>query len=149
MAFLLPGFYAANGFAEDTQSPVGQWMVKDKTAHIRIENCGGKLWGVISWVQTPGTDEHNPDPSRRSRSVLGLPILLGLQPGENGRWNGDIYDADNGKKYKGGIRLVSENMLHVEGCIWGGIFCGGEDWMRIGTSDGSGDPPNAVCSRVE
>lgn len=112
----------------------GTWLVKDKTAHIRLFPCGQKLWGVISWVQMPDTDKHNPDITRRNRPVLGMPILLGFEQDKNGGWNGDIYNADNGKIYQSHIHLKSENVLHVEGCVWG-ILCGGEDWTRLSISD--------------
>ena len=53
-------------------SPLGEWRVKDGTADIRIVNCNGGLWGVISWVQgDPGKDTNNPDPSLRERSMMG------------------------------------------------------------------------------
>jgi len=30
--------------------PTGDWLVKDGSAHIRIDNCGGKLWGIVAWL---------------------------------------------------------------------------------------------------
>lgn len=134
--------------AEQTTAPdpAGEWLVKDKTAHIHIASCNKKLWGVISWVQTPDTDKNNPDASKRNRPVLGLPILLGLQPGDSGEWSGNIYNADNGKIYKGGIHLKSADILHVEGCIFGGILCGGEDWMRLALGQ---ETPDGICGQVE
>ena len=52
--------------AASAQSPVGEWMVKDQTAHIRIVSCGNALWGVINWTKGPaGKDENNPDPAKR------------------------------------------------------------------------------------
>src|ERR1700735_5172820 len=67
------------------QNPVGEWLVKDKTAHIRIVACHRRLWGVISWLTVANeknTDKNNPEIARRSRPILGLPILLGMQPGD-------------------------------------------------------------------
>jgi len=29
-------------------SPLGNWMVEEKTAQIRVIDCGAVLWGVIS-----------------------------------------------------------------------------------------------------
>src|SRR5690349_11618594 len=31
--------------------PVGEWLVKDGGAQIRIEPCADALWGVISWTR--------------------------------------------------------------------------------------------------
>lgn len=123
---------------------MGEWLVKDRTAHIRIANCNGKLWGTISWAEKPGTDENNPDPTKRSRSVLGMPILLGMQADIDSRakWKGDIYNADNGKTYHGSITLASIDTLHVEGCFWS-ILCGGENWIRL-----TSDPSVSACKML-
>jgi hypothetical protein len=31
------------------QDATGEWLVKDRTAKIRVINCGNALWGVVSW----------------------------------------------------------------------------------------------------
>ncbi len=129
------------------QSPVGEWLVEDGTAHIRIVPCGDRLWGVISWTKgEPGKDENNPDPSKRDRSVLGLPILLGMTPAGD-RWNGKVYNAENGQTYTSHISLVSPNVLKIEGCVLGGLICGGEDWKRVQPAKG-GPSDQAICSGV-
>ena len=30
-------------------SPVGDWLVKDGYANIRLDICAGKLWGIVAW----------------------------------------------------------------------------------------------------
>jgi uncharacterized protein (DUF2147 family) len=110
--------------------PIGEWLVKDASARIKIDNCGDALWGVVAWEKEPGTDEHNPDPAKRTRPTLGMPILLGMKPGEANRWDGDVYNAENGKTYSSHISLVSPDVLRVEGCVLG-FLCGGEDWTRF------------------
>src|SRR5579864_369613 len=101
------------------QSPVGEWLVKDETAHIRIVSCKDALWGVISWTKGPaGKDENNPDPSKRDRSIICLPILLGMKPAQ-GQWDGEVYNAENGKTYTSHISLVSPDVLKIEGCVLG------------------------------
>src|SRR6185436_10770019 len=47
--------------------PVGEWLVKDGGAQIRIEPCADALWGVISWTREPAIDSNNPDPAKRTR----------------------------------------------------------------------------------
>lgn len=113
------------------QSPVGEWRVADGGAHIRIVDCSGVLWGVVSWEKTPGRDRQNPDPAKRSRPTLGMPVLLHMTPAdEPGRWEGEVYNAEDGNTYDASIELRSADMLHVEGCALG-ILCGGEDWTRL------------------
>jgi uncharacterized protein (DUF2147 family) len=126
-------------------SPLGEWAVENGEAHIRIVSCGTGLWGVISWTKgPPGTDENNPDPAKRTRSMLGVPILLNLQPGQN-RWEGEVYNAENGETYNSNISLVSADQLRIQGCVLGGLICGGETWTRAPSAPGA-PKDQAVCS---
>jgi uncharacterized protein (DUF2147 family) len=47
------------------------------------------------------------------------------------RWDGRIYNAENGKTYTGNIRLKNASTLRVEGCAFGGLICGGQNWSRV------------------
>src|SRR6188474_1914106 len=79
-------------------SPIGDWLVKEGYANIRIDNCGGKMWGIIAWEKKPGgIDSENPDPAKKTRPILGMPILIGLAPNrsEPGKWTGEIYNSQN------------------------------------------------------
>jgi len=129
------------------ESPIGEWAVQDGTAHIRIVPCGKALWGVIAWTKgPPGKDENNPDPAKRDRSVMGMPILINMQPGEQ-QWEGEVYNAQNGETYTSHIALESPNVLRIEGCVFGGLICGGEEWKRVPLSKGA-PSDQAVCSGV-
>src|SRR4051794_39991720 len=100
-------------------SVVGDWLVKDGYANIRIDNCNGKMWGIVVWEKAPGgVDEENPDPAKKTRPTLGMPILLGLAPKEPGKWSGEIYNSQNGKVYSANISLADENTLDLEGCLF-------------------------------
>lgn len=144
---LLLALNAAGPFRAEEITAQGEWLVKDKTAHIRIADCKGKLWGVISWADKPDVDTNNPDPALRNRPVLGMPILLGMLPGKDQRWEGDIYNAQNGKIYHSSIRLESADVLHIEGCVLFGLLCGGEDWTRIKPVLGAQDA-DTPCQHV-
>ncbi len=145
VASILSASFVTSALAE---SPVGEWLVEDGTARIRILPCGSSLWGVISWTKdTPGTDENNPNPALRNRSVMGLPILLNMKPSGQ-RWEGEVYNAENGKTYSANINLASRDVLAIEGCVFGGIFCGGENWTRVSTGAKSAQSDQEVCSRV-
>ena len=50
--------------------PTGDWRVEDGSAIIRIDNCSGALWGVVTWEKTPGRDNQNPNPTLRGRPRL-------------------------------------------------------------------------------
>ena len=111
-------------------SPIGDWRVKDGYANIRIDNCGGKMWGIVAWEKEAGKDIENPDPAKKGRPTLGMPILLAMAPARPNRWEGEVYNSNNGKVYSSNISMVDENTLRLEGCMLG-IFCGGENWTRV------------------
>src|SRR5262245_28649371 len=131
------------------EAPVGEWLVADPYAaggwgwygKVRIENCGGSLWGVVSGERTPGQDSANPDPALRGRPTLGIPILLDMKEKESTswgekttRWEGHIYNFRNGKTYEANITLLRPGVIKVEQCELGGVFCGREDWTRAPAS---------------
>ena len=119
--------------------PFGDWLVKDGYAHIRIDNCAGKLWGIVVWEKEPGLDTENPDPAKKSRPTLGMPILMGLAPTKPNRWEGQIYNSQNGKLYSANISVIDENTLELEGCLFTNFMCLAQNWTRVKTP-----PPNAA-----
>jgi uncharacterized protein (DUF2147 family) len=122
-------------------SPVGEWLVAKKVARIRIASCDNRMWGVVSWEAKPGVDSNNPDPRLRERPTLGMPILLGMKPAAAaGKWEGEIYNSENGKTYSANISLRDENTLQVQGCVLS-VLCGGENWTRYEDPQPSPPPP--------
>ena len=134
---------AATALADAT----GEWLVAERTARISIADCGGALWGVVSWEADPGgVDDKNPEPDKRSRPTLGLPILLGMKERGANQWVGQIYNSDNGKTYSGGLTLINPDLLRVRGCIFL-ILCGGENWTRTAkTAQDENLPEGAICA---
>jgi uncharacterized protein (DUF2147 family) len=114
----------------DPKSPIGEWITEDGEARVRIRACGQALCGVISSGDPKETDRHNPDVNKRNRPLLGSPVLIDMKSVNNKRWEGDIYNAKNGKTYASNIMLKGPDLLRVEGCVFGGFFCGGQDWTR-------------------
>jgi uncharacterized protein (DUF2147 family) len=115
--------------AATAASPEGEWVVNDGSGRIRISNCGGSLWGIVTWEASPGIDDQNPDPAKRNRPILGTSVLRDLKPGPRGEWWGSIYNSSNGRTYSGGVRLKSPDVLRVFGCVFR-VLCGGQDWTR-------------------
>jgi uncharacterized protein (DUF2147 family) len=115
--------------------PTGEWLVAKQVARIKIADCDGRLWGVVAWEAQPGgIDKKNPDPNLRARPTLGMPILLGMTPSKANRWDGQIYNSEDGHTYSANITLVDPNTLRVQGCFLG-FLCGGENWTRFETAD--------------
>jgi len=121
--------------------PTGEWLVAKQVARIKIVDCSGRLWGVVAWEAEPGTDSKNPDPNLRTRPTLGMPILLGMQPSSKpNRWEGQIYNSQDGHTYSANISLVDPATLRVQGCFLG-FLCGGENWTRVEPQDTQSSPP--------
>jgi uncharacterized protein (DUF2147 family) len=119
--------------------PGGTWLTEDGRARIRLERCGATLeqiCGYIVWMQNPTDakgqpfrDEFNPDPAKRSRLLLGHQLILGLQPTPEGRFEGQIYNAENGKSYSISVWRDSSESLKVKGCMLS-VFCATQAWTQ-------------------
>ena len=114
----------------DPKSPIGEWVTEDGEGRVRIRACGQALCGVVAAADPSETDRHNPDASKRNRPLLGTPVLIDMKSINAKRWEGEIYNAKNGKTYASNIMLKGPDVLRVEGCVFGGFFCGGQDWVR-------------------
>ncbi len=151
--FLLTGLslavLAAGSAGAAEPQPTGEWRTANGLANIRIDDCDGALWGIISWEKEPGgVDSNNPNPAERNRPMLGLHILLNMKPTKPGLWQGEVYNAENGKTYDSKISLASPDVLRIEGCVLG-FLCGGENWTRV-KADAAPQPqrPGAAPQRT-
>ena len=111
----------------------GRWVTAEKDAVIAIAPCGAKLCGRIAKFLVPppqGLDQrdvNNKDAAKRSRKLLGMPVLSGFSEDDD-LWRGQIYDPKSGKTYRSIIRRKGANLLEVKGCI--GPFCQTQVWRR-------------------
>jgi hypothetical protein len=97
--------------ASDPNSPIGTWSTEENKGNVRIEECGANLCGYS--VDT------------------GARILINMKP-QGAKWTGRIHDPESGRNYDSTIALKSTDTLKVQGCAFGGMFCGGQTWKRAG-----------------
>jgi len=126
----------ASAFPAFAASPVeGVWWVQDRSAKVRIAPCGQKLCGTIVWISDridkatglPPVDSKNPDPSLRSRPIVGLQLIRNFSPAGEGKWSGGtIYDPEAGKTYVSKMTLTPKGTLKVEGCV--SVICQAQTW---------------------
>jgi len=142
VAFLASIAPAAAASPPAPTGPVGEWLVEDGVARIRIVDCDSHLWGVVSWEKNPGgIDSQNPDKTKRTRPTLGIPILLNMTKSPSGntdQWTGKVYNAENGKTYDAKIKPLGPDKLELKGCVLG-FLCGGQTWTRY--VDPAAPPP--------
>ena len=124
--------------------PTGDWRVADGVANIRVAQCGGSMWGVVSWEQeTGGRDVNNPDAAKKDRPTLGMPILIDMKKKAGvDQWEGEVYNAKDGKLYNSTITPSGTDGLEIRGCVLG-FLCGGENWSRAVEPASGGLPPDA------
>lgn len=102
--------------AQPANSPLGLWLTEEKEGRVRIEQCGVNLCG------------YSVDPkSNQNREQ----VLINMKPGKDFRWSGRIFDPNTGSTYDSTIALKSPDSLRVQGCAFGGMFCGGQTWSRL------------------
>jgi len=97
--------------AQAPTTPLGVWATEENKGNVRIEACGQNLCGY-----TADTGEK---------------ILINMRP-QDSKWVGHIHDPDSGRTYDSNIAMKGPNTLRVQGCAFGGMFCGGQTWKRIG-----------------
>jgi uncharacterized protein (DUF2147 family) len=132
VATIAPPQPAVSAIGASEPSPVGEWLVEDGEASIRIEECGNNLCGVVAGAKNWNeTDRKNPNPELRNRPIIGMPILLDMKPTKSNRWEGRAYNSKNGQTYTANISLNNPQNLRVEGCVFGGLVCGGQNWTRV------------------
>jgi uncharacterized protein (DUF2147 family) len=130
--FIVFGVFAMSVTPALAADPSGDWKVADGVANIRVAECSGNMWGVVAWEQEPGgLDDHNPDVSKRSRPTLGMPILINMKKKAGvDQWEGEVYNAKDGKTYSSTIKPIGSDKLEIQGCVLG-FLCGGETWTRV------------------
>jgi uncharacterized protein (DUF2147 family) len=119
--------------ASAAPEPIGEWLIEDGEARVRIASCGAELCGTIAWIKegSSSVDVNNPDPAKRTRPLLGSAVLLGLKQTGEGQWTGSLYDAEDGRTYTGKLSVVDERHIKVSGCVLGGLICQSQTWTRV------------------
>jgi uncharacterized protein (DUF2147 family) len=135
---LLLALFFIPAMAQNKDAIIGKWLNSTGEAHIDISKRGTKYYGKISWVKNPKNqqgiaivDAKNPDPSLRSKSIVGLEILKDFVY-EDGKWtDGSLYDPKSGKEYSGNITMKGNDVLHMRGYIGISIIGRTEIWKRV------------------
>jgi uncharacterized protein (DUF2147 family) len=101
--------------AQSANSPLGMWLTEEKEGKVRIEQCGTNLCGYSVDAKSNQNGEK---------------VLINMKPAKD-KWTGRIYDPNTGSIYDSTIALKGSDSLRVQGCAFGGMFCGGQTWSRL------------------
>jgi len=99
-----------------SNSPLGVWLTEEKEGKVRIEQCGANLCGYSVDAKSNQNGEQ---------------VLINMKPGKDAKWSGRILDPNTGSTYDSTIALKGTDNLRVQGCAFGGMFCGGQTWSRL------------------
>jgi uncharacterized protein (DUF2147 family) len=102
--------------AQSASTPVGVWLTEEKEGKVRIEQCGANLCGYSVDARSNQNSEQ---------------VLINMKPGNDSKWSGRILDPNTGSTYESTIALKGPDILRVQGCALGGMFCGGQTWSRL------------------
>ena len=102
--------------AASANSPLGVWLTEEKEGKVRIEQCGANLCGYSVDAKSNQNGEQ---------------VLINMKPGKDSKWSGRIFDPNTGSTYDSTIALKGSDTLRVQGCAFGGMFCGGQTWSRL------------------
>ena len=97
-------------------SPLGMWLTEEKEGKVRIEQCGPNLCGYAVDAKSNQNGEQ---------------VLINMKPDKDSKWSGRILDPNSGSTYDSTIVLKGSDRLSVQGCAFGGMFCGGQTWSRL------------------
>jgi len=59
------------------------------------------------------------------------PARGGFVRNGTGSFHGGGLVQDGGRNYDSTIAMKGANALRVQGCAFGGMFCGGQTWKRV------------------
>jgi len=117
---------------------LGVWKNSTGKGYVQIYKQNGKYFGKITWLKNavdanghPKLDKKNQDPAQRNKPLIGLVMLRNFVY-EDGEWtDGHIYNPQDGKEYKGYMRLKDNNTLIVRGYIGLSWFGKSDVWTRV------------------
>jgi uncharacterized protein (DUF2147 family) len=134
---LLLACFGVNAQINPEEKIKGVWLTEKKDGKVEIYKTGRTWSGKLIWGNTaldengkPRRDVLNPDPKQRSKPILGLVIITGMEY-EDGKWQGGrIYDSTSGKTYSITV-TVKGNTLALRGYVGIPLLGKTTIWTRI------------------
>ncbi len=118
MRFLLVALLAttaAQGEPSAADRIVGRWVTPNQESKIEIVKCGDGYCGSIQWMMNPKQDANNPDPSLRTRPLVGVQIMRGFRHAGADTWDGGtLYGPQRGKEVPAKLVLAGTDALDIK-----------------------------------
>ena len=123
---------AADGAAAALNAATGVWATEGHGAHVELHRCEDNrshLCGRLVWSWDPAIAAKQGD-----ALLLGDFVWTGESFGD-----GWLANPEDGRTYRGKIRLTADGALHLKGCAL--VFCQTQVWRRISDIPGCASAP--------
>ncbi len=102
-------FAASTTFALSAEPIEGNWKTEGGS-NAKISKCGGSFCITLTSGEFKGKS-------------------IGKVKGSGANYSGTVIDPEDNKEYSGKAK-VTGNKMNLKGCVFGGIICRGENWIR-------------------
>ncbi|MFL6723611.1 MAG: DUF2147 domain-containing protein [Sphingomicrobium sp.] len=121
---------AASLFASPAaaQALEGQWTNYKRNVVVQVERCGTAFCGRVVQASAKAKEK-----ARRggTPNLIGTQILTGLTPVGEGRFRGRAFVPKRNIHATATVRQLSDDVMQVQGCVFGGLLCDNERWTRV------------------
>jgi uncharacterized protein (DUF2147 family) len=121
---------AASLFASPAaaQALEGQWTNYKRNVIVQVERCGTAFCGRVVQASAKAKEK-----ARRggTPNLIGTQILTGLTPVGEGRFRGRAFVPKRNLHATATVRQLSDDVMQVQGCVFGGLLCDNERWTRV------------------
>ena len=110
-----------------TAAALGTWINPHGTVKVQTGACGAALCGHVVWASARANADAAESGVPR---LIGTELLSNYRPVGAGRWRGEVYVPDMGRRFASTIEPQGADGLRISGCILGGLICRSQIWHR-------------------
>jgi uncharacterized protein (DUF2147 family) len=123
---------AGTAAAGSGKSVFGVWQHPQNKGRIEVYPCqfGRLCIKIVSIGDAQQVDDKNPEPSLKSRPIIGLTIMSGAERKADGSWSGRLYNRTDGQYYDGYLASAGTDRLKLTGCAVV-MLCRSMIWQRV------------------
>ena len=106
----------------------GLWRNPAGSVTIRINACGDQVCGTVATANAEATAD-----ARDSGypNLQGMTLMRGTIAPRSQTWHGSVLVPDLGRSFDAHIEMTDGTHAKVTGCLWRGLFCRSQTWMRL------------------
>ena len=128
LGVLLVGAPPASASSQLADPIEGRWSNPKRTVIIQISRCGEYLCGTVVWAAPKAIAAAQ---AGGTSSLVGARLLSDIRTRGTGTYTGRAIEPKRNIRAAATIRVVSEEVLNVRGCAFGGMICREQAWVRL------------------